>query len=214
MMNFSHQDRIFDPAAAQSLTIIGVGSIGSMVALTAAKMGVSRITVYDGDSVESHNIPMSAYRPQDLGHYKVNALQEIVRENSGTEIVAIPDMYNGERLKNTVIACVDTMEARQQIFQAVRKNPLVDLFIDTRVGGEFISIFAIEPAKHEDIEFYEQSTQYKDLESIVRSCGTHGFYPISVHVASAACLNLTNFWFHGKKKRLYRELCVALERIS
>lgn len=211
-LNFSHQDNIFEPRRAQRLTVIGVGSIGSHVALAAAKMGVSDITVYDGDSVESHNIPMSVYRTEDLAKTKVVALESIIHAHTGTVIKAKPVWYRNQRPAGTVISCVDTMEARQDIFKQVKRNPMVDLFIDTRVASEFISIFAIEPCKPEDIEYYEYFLRYSTEEALRINCGNHGIVFISMRVASVVCANLTNFWLNGKKEMHYKELGVTLKR--
>ncbi|OGN10137.1 MAG: hypothetical protein A3J46_00530 [Candidatus Yanofskybacteria bacterium RIFCSPHIGHO2_02_FULL_41_11] len=210
-LNFSHQDEIFDPAIARSLTIIGAGSIGSCVALVAAKMGVSKIIIYDEDSVESHNIPMSAYRICDLGVRKVQALKEIIKEHSGTDIVAIPEMYTGQRLRDTVVLCVDTMEARQLVFSKI--NPLVDLLIDTRLAQEYLSVFAIEPTNKFDVDFYKHFLAYSTEEAARIDCGTHGIAPISMRAASVVCANLINFWKNGKKEMHYEELCIALQRV-
>lgn len=212
-LNFSHQDKIFDPLVARPLTVIGAGSIGSYVVLAAAKMGVSNITVYDPDYVESHNIPMSAYRPCDLGVQKVQALKELVWEHAGIEIVTIPKMYDGQRLKNTIVACVDTMESRMLIFANIKKNPLVDLLIDTRISQEFLSIFAIEPNDPKDVEFYKPFVGYISDDATEIMCGTHGIAPISMKAASVVCANLINFWQNGKKERHYQELCVSLQRV-
>src|SRR5437867_1166193 len=94
-MNFDQQREVFDPNFAKPVTVIGVGSVGSQAVATLAKEGCDDITVWDGDYVASHNIPMSEYRPTDLMRLKVEALQEIVLTATGIKIKTMPCMYDG-----------------------------------------------------------------------------------------------------------------------
>ncbi len=209
-LNFSQQKKIFNPSFAKPIVVLGAGSVGSQVVVMLAKIGLTDITAYDGDAVESHNIPMSAYGNSDLGMYKVLALKDLVFRQSGVEIKALPRMYVGEPLRDSVIACVDSMEARLAVWQAVKNNPLVDIFIDTRTAGELISIFAVSPCNPEDIAYYEHFL-YPTEQAARLMCGLHGIVCISSMAAAVACANLTNWWQCGKKKLHFKELIPALE---
>lgn len=214
-MNLSQQDNIFDSLYAQPITVIGAGSVGSNLVMMLARMGIKDMTVYDGDAIESHNIPMSVYRPSDLGRFKVRALESIVKENTGLAIKGILKMYEGkEILRGTVVACVDTMEARQLIFNQVRQNPLVDLFVDTRVGTELISVFTIEPCSYDDLAYYGPFLAYSTKETAMPFCGSHGINFIACRTASAVCANLTSFWQNATKKRHHQELAIQLLNIK
>lgn len=209
-LNFSQQKKIFNPSFVKPVVVLGAGSVGSQLTAMLAKIGVTDITVYDGDSVESHNIPMSAYGNSDLGMYKVLALKDLVLRQSGVEIKALPRMYAGEPLRDSVIACVDSMEARLAVWQAVKNNPMVDIFIDTRTAGELISIFAVSPCNPDDIAYYEHFL-YPTGEAAMLTCGNHGIVYISSMAAGIACANLTNWWQCGRKKLHFKELIPALE---
>ncbi len=209
-LNFSQQNKIFNPAFAKPVVVLGAGSVGSQLVAMLAKIGLTDITVYDGDAIESHNIPMSAYGNSDLGMFKVLALKDLVLRQSGVEIKALPRMYAGEPLRDSVIACVDTMEARLAAWQAVKDNPLVDIFIDTRTAAELISIFAVSPCNPDDIAYYEHFS-YPTSQAAMLTCGQHGIVYISNMAAGVACANLTNWWQHGKKKIHFKELIPALE---
>lgn len=59
------------------ITIIGVGSIGSILAEEIVKLGlVEKLTIVDYDVVERQNIERSAYDITHIGKYKVDALEE------------------------------------------------------------------------------------------------------------------------------------------
>jgi len=212
-LNFSQQDFVFDPAAARPVTLIGAGSVGSQVATMLAKIGVSEIRVYDADYVESHNIPMSAYGTRDLGLLKVEALERILLEQSDMRIASVPDMYAGEPLKNSVVACVDTMEARKLIWEQVKMNPNVDILVDTRIAGEFVSVFAVDPCNQEDIAYYE-SFLYPSSEALQPTCGFHGIIYVSAQAAVAVCANLTAKWSNGRMRRHFRLLVGDLEPLG
>ena len=213
-LNFSQQHEIFEAAYAQPVTVIGVGSVGSQVVSMLAKIGVTSITVHDGDAVESHNIPMSAYRVGDLGLLKVEALRALVKEQSDVEITVVPSMYEDAPLRSAVVACVDSMEARQKIWKQVRMNPSVTILIDTRVAAELVSVFAINPCDPEDIEYYEHFLGYSSKDAVRPMCGLHGIVYVAASAARAVCANLTSWWQKGRKRRHFKELTGELECIE
>ncbi len=213
VLNLSQQHNLFDTTAACPVTVIGAGAVGSHVVLALAKMGVPRITVYDGDYVESHNIPMSVYRPCDLARSKVDALRDIVEEASGVRIDARPKYLTDEALHDTVVCCVDSMEARQLVWRSVEMQPNTKL-IDTRIAAELIWVFAIDPSDLDDIEFYQHHLSFTSKEAAHPMCGLHGIVYVSMRTAAAVCAELTTWWQHGRKKRLHKELAGELETLD
>lgn len=214
-LNHSSQYKIVDPLAVRPVTLIGAGSVGSHVAVMLAKRGVRQLTVYDHDSVESQNVPASEYRQIDLARPKVYALADIIRDAACLEIDARHKAYEGEPLSGTVIACVDTMEARQLIWERVRAHKaLVDLYVDTRVVGQFIQVFAIVPGDPDDVPFYAYYLRYSSNEAEPNMCGRHGTKSIAMKVTSIVDANLTQFWQHARKKRIHEEQAVDLELIT
>jgi len=212
-LNFSQQDSVFDPACARPVTLIGAGSVGSQVAVMLAKIGVAELRVYDGDNVESHNIPMSAFGVRDLGLYKVQALERLLLEQSDLQIDAVPRMFGSEPLKGSVVACVDTMEARQAIWDQAKMNPNVDVLVDTRLAGEFVSVFSLDPCDPEDIAYYEHFL-YPSSEALMPTCGLHGIIYVSAQAAIAVCANLTAKWSGGRMRRHFRLLVGDLEQLG
>jgi hypothetical protein len=211
-LNFSQQDDLFDPAESQPVTVIGAGSVGSQVVVMLAKIGCREITVLDGDDIESHNIPMSAYRMADLGKPKVEALQALVEEQSGLRITAIPRMYAGENLTGTVVACVDTMEARMLLWDRIRDNPNVGIFADTRIAEEYVAVYAVDPCDARSCEEYGKLL-YPSAEAVRPTCGRHGIVYVTSIAASAVCACLTSAWRGGKKSQHFKMLVGSLEQI-
>lgn len=215
-LNLSTQFKIFDPDIARPVTLIGAGSVGSEVARQLTKIGVTDLTVYDDDYVESHNIPSSCFRVKDCGRPKVEALIDIIEEQTGIEINVFKERFDADvpPLKGAVIACVDSMEARQEIWKNVKGRPDVDILIDTRVSEELVWVFAIHPCDPEDIELYEHHLAYSSKEAAPPMCGRHGIIYVASTAARAAIANLTNWWQSGNKKQLHKELVGTLLAID
>lgn len=213
-LNHSQQQKLFDPACARPVTVIGVGAVGSCLAWMLAKKGVTEFTLYDGDNVESHNEPMSMYDPAHLGQFKVEALADILGRSSGVVPAVRPTMYGSQPLRGAVAMCVDSMEARQAIWKQVRAAaPAVDLLVDTRVASELVSVFAINPSDHEDVAFYEPLLAYSREQAVRPLCGLHGVIDVSLIAAVRACTSLTRWWSEGTKKRHHMELVGSMAQV-
>jgi len=65
---------------ASSVMIAGAGNIGSHLAPQIARAGVGRICLVDRDRVEVKNLATQAFRPEDVGRFKAEALTERLRE--------------------------------------------------------------------------------------------------------------------------------------
>lgn len=211
-LNFSQQDHVFDPQLARAITVLGAGSVGSQLVLDLARIGCTDITVWDGDIIASHNIPMSAYRLGDLLRPKVVALSELVSDATGLTLKTEQQMWNGQALKGTVASCVDSMDTRMKVWQQVKNNPFVDLFVDTRIGAEFISVFAIQPTLPADVAYYEHFL-YPSSKAMLLTCGSHGIIFVSGFAAHAACAALTQWWQSGKTKRHLKMLCGHVQEV-
>ncbi len=207
VMNFSQQRVLFSPDRARGVTLIGAGAVGSHIASQLCRVGVTDITVYDDDSIDSHNIPPSLYGLPDFGRYKVDALEDILLRDTGVSIKKERRKYDGAKLRGTVVCCVDNMEARQLIWKNVCKNLFVDILIDTRIAWEFWQVFTVKPCKREDADFYEPFLTYTSDEANRQSCGTHGIIYVSSAVATEAVTSLLKFWEDGTKQIHIERLC-------
>lgn len=217
-LNFDQQVNVFDPDTAEPVTVIGAGSVGSQLVDTLARAGCMDITVWDDDSVASHNIPMSLYRQKkDITRPKVDALAEIVYEASCVTLKTHRAKYTGEALKGCVVACVDEMDAerhgRELIWRQVKNNPFVPLLVDTRIAAEFIMVFAIRPCEPGDIAFYEYF-MYSSKNAVLPQCGWHGTKYVSGTAANAACAALTEWWMRGKTQRFLQMMCGHFNQVG
>lgn len=150
----------FDPSVYEPKIVqIGAGGLGSWSAIQMAKLGIRDITVYDMDRVEEHNLGSTPYTAAHLGTKKVVALSIIVEEfGFKPHYRGIPRQYKGEKFPKAdiVISTVDSMDARRLLFREV-KNQKIPFFIDGRIGGENLRVYAIQPGFLPDRLLYQKS---------------------------------------------------------
>jgi len=186
---YLRQQDIFDPRIAEELPvfIIGAGGIGGPTALLLAKLGMQKITVVDFDKVEEHNQPNQIFGQRDLGTQKTLALREIVERLTDTSVETRPLRITEETprdfFRGIVISAVDKMSSRSIIWQKVRFNPAVRLFIDGRIGGQVLRLYTVNPVIPDHIQFYEK-TIHPDEEGVELPCTARAVIDVGFFIAS------------------------------
>jgi hypothetical protein len=193
-LNFSQQRKLFDPHDARPITVIGAGSVGSLIVNMLVRIGVTSVTVIDDDFVDGHNVGPSLYGVGDIGCHKVNRLKAIIERTTDVRINALCRKYAGEPLRGTVICCVDNMETRQILWNTIKRKIAVDLLVDTRTGEHFSQLFTVRPSYPEDIRAYEPYLEYSTQEASPQMCGGHSIIFVASRIASSAVEALSNFW--------------------
>lgn len=111
------------------IVVIGAGAIGSATVVTLAKMGCSDITVWEDDILEEHNVSNQLCKPSMVGRPKLEALRELTEDLTGVLIRAENRRYRGQKLRGVVIAAVDSMDARLDIWKRVKLDPEVSVLL-------------------------------------------------------------------------------------
>lgn len=119
----------------QRILIVGLGGLGSPVALYLAKSGLAEIRLADFDTVSLSNLPRQVlYRPDDIGRFKAEVLSEALGQlTPQTRFIPATEKAEGQTLTNWVAAadlvldCTDQFATRQAINLACQaaKKPLV-----------------------------------------------------------------------------------------
>jgi hypothetical protein len=151
-LRFLRQQDVIDTEKLANLAIslIGLGSIGSVTGLYLAKMGVNNLTCFDADIVDVHNVSNQAYGMSDVGLLKVDAFSNLLELQIGVQANTIAKQYDGRALSEVVISAVDSMKSRDTIWKSVREKPEVRLYLDARMGLETLMVWAVRPQAHSD----------------------------------------------------------------
>lgn len=118
--------------------IVGLGSVGSVIAETLARIGVSRALLIDPDRVEPHNLDRLLHgTPRSVGHFKVDVAARAMRSaatSSQLEVTTMPvsvhseDGYRAALDCDLLFSCVDRPVARDVLNYIANAHliPVVD----------------------------------------------------------------------------------------
>jgi len=126
-----------------------------------------QVTLWDSDSIESHNIPNQAFGVKMIGRNKAKAMKSIVKRDTGLNYTA-KGHWNGEKLGSLVFSCVDSMEVRKQILESMESG----LFIEVRMGVYHGQVFTIDTSIEEERKFWHDNYVSDDLVEEKSACGT------------------------------------------
>ena len=165
MGNFNDRQKDFPWMGQQNITLIGVGGIGSWVAFLLARIG-HRLTIYDGDTVEMHNLGGQLFRHTDIESLKTDALLSILRDfcepaphltlgrfSKGMPVseITILGLDNMKTRKEAVEKWLETVEAKREDHKKNgTKSKVPYILIDGRLEGEQGIIYALDSKKDYD----------------------------------------------------------------
>jgi len=127
------------------IAIIGVGSIGSCLAIALNKLGFKNIIIIDDDKVEKHNPTTQFYFNQNVNQYKVHALSNYLNGHINHYVTRVKPSH---KIKSDVVfICVDSLKQRKIITKAILdsykefKKPT--LIIDGRMHRLMFRVFTV-----------------------------------------------------------------------
>ena len=137
--------------AKMRIGIVGLGSVGSMVAEGLARMGMEKFILIDFDKIETHNLDrLVGSTKNDIGQYKVDIAKRQIN-NVGTSAnidVEISDksLYVEEAYRlaidcDVLFSCVDRPRARYILNHIAYSHliPVIDGGIQVRFDGDEIN---------------------------------------------------------------------------
>ncbi len=202
MINLSKSHEYFDPATVRDrVHIVGCGSVGATLAEMLIRLGISKLTLWDFDKVEPHNLANQIFRQQDVGKLKTEALRDILYEidpDAKTNVQLESSGWDGQQLSGYVFLAVDNIELRRRIVEAHFDTPFVRAIFDFRT--------LLESAQHyaADWKNYKMKKQFLDSmafsheeakeETPVSACGvTLGVAPTVRAICAVGITNFLNF---------------------
>lgn len=144
-------------AALYSIAIIGLGGIGSWLALMLGRIGYN-LTLIDYDKIENHNLGGQLYNSTDIGELKVSAIKNLLYLNFVNNVNAYSIKFtDASSINSTIlISAVDDMNVRKLLFNKFVKNTRTELFIDGRMSAEQFEVYIVTK-DHNRIEKYKES---------------------------------------------------------
>ncbi len=151
------------------ISMIGAGGIGSNLLPLLPRLGIPLLKIWDDDVLEPVNLEMQLFSPQHIGREKCYALRDMAKAIDPALAVQVREYrFSAEAhfrdLDGIVIAAVDSMRSRREIFEGAKKAHALSpkklpLLIDGRLDRKehaFFDLYAINLADSEAIEAYEE----------------------------------------------------------
>ena len=161
-----------NPMLIPPITIIGCGATGSVAGVLCGKMGAQMMHLWDGDTIEEHNISNQMFPNEHLGRNKAEALkEEIVRYSPSLMmpmITAHDKMFEEGDVAGTpiVFLLVDGQDNRKLVFEELLKDEIVEHIIETKVALEYFEVWYINPKDRKDVEAYRESLEGETMEEV------------------------------------------------
>lgn len=137
MIDLSKSYDFFKPEECRDrIHVIGCGAIGSHVAEQLVRYGLTKLTLYDFDIVEAHNIANQLFTQEDIGKPKVVAVADYlskINPEVARDIKLATKGYTGQKLSGYVFLCVDNIDLRREIATACKGNAFVKGMFDFRM---------------------------------------------------------------------------------
>lgn len=138
------------------VTIVGLGSFGSQIAIELAKAGVGGFSLFDFDRVELHNLARHSAFLRDLGRLKTDVLFDAI---IGKNPYAIVDLFPYDiaekidvldeqiRQSDIVICATDNNQSRFYITELLEKHNKIGIFGGAITRAEGGHVFIQRPGQ-------------------------------------------------------------------
>jgi len=177
MMDLSKSYEFFQPNDVR-VHIVGCGSVGSTLAENLARCGVTKMTLWDFDKVEAHNIVNQMFRQKDIGKLKVEALKDILVEinpDAETDVKIKPEGWKGELMSGFIFLAVDNIDIRREIVEKHMDSAFVQAVFDFRTLLESAQHYAADwsdlAMKQNLLNTMQFSHEEAKAETPVSACG-------------------------------------------
>ncbi|MDP2909121.1 MAG: ThiF family adenylyltransferase [Nanoarchaeota archaeon] len=117
-----------DDLSKLSVLVAGAGGIGTYVCLNLALMGVGSIDLYDGDTIEDHNLNRQVFYYNKIGHKKAEVLAERLNKLAKPYINPHPyylkDISKLRKRYDIIFSCLDNWQYRFMLSDYAAKNKI------------------------------------------------------------------------------------------
>lgn len=201
-MDLSKSYEYFQPEKETArIHIVGCGSVGSTVAENLVRMGCKKLTLWDFDTVEAHNIVNQMFVESDIGSTKVDALRRIlldINPEIDSELRLKKEGWNEENMSGYIFLCVDNIDLRRKIVEQHMNNSTVKAVFDFRTGLEDAQHYAADwndvKMKQDLLNSMQFSHEEAKEETPVSACNISlGVCPTVRVICAYGVANFVNF---------------------
>lgn len=146
--------------ARLNIGIVGLGSVGCIVAEAIARIGIAQVTLIDHDKIEEHNLDRLLYgTTEDVGKLKVDAVAHAMKAHATAEkiqIITLPISIHDEVAYQTALdcdvlfSCVDRPVARDVLNYIAQAHliPVIDGGVAVEIDSQQERFFSAHWRAH------------------------------------------------------------------
>lgn len=150
----------------QTITVGGVGGVGSWLCLQLAKCG-HKLIMYDNDTIEELNIGGQLYGRSEIGLNKSLAMNNLCRNlGMNSTCYYYEEFEENSYVTDICFATFDSIPARKLMFEQWKKVENKKIFMDARMIAECSETYFVTPDRIEQYEetlFSEEENQTANL---------------------------------------------------
>lgn len=168
-MNLVKSQEYFNPLNVARCHVIGCGSVGSTVAELLIRLGLTKISLYDFDTVSAHNLANQMFTNADIKRPKVEAVRDMllaINPEAENDIEIHKEGWTAKtRLSGYVFLCVDNIDLRRQIATMNRPNMAIKAMFDFRTRLEDAQHYAADWKDAKMVENFIKSMDFTHEEA-------------------------------------------------
>ena len=125
-----------------TISVIGLGGIGSFLIQGLAMMGWHKVIGYDSDVIEDHNLSTTCYPLDETGNAKKDSAQGLFQRYSEDwqEFVPKDNFTPDDEVTPKMVVCTDDMESRRMVYNKWSQQANPHFFIDMRMGATSVEL--------------------------------------------------------------------------
>ena len=128
-----------------TISVIGLGGIGSFLIQGLAMMGWHKVIGYDSDVIEDHNLSTTCYPLDETGNAKKDSAQGLFQRYSEDwqEFVPKDNFTPDDKVTPKMVVCTDDMESRRMVYNKWSQQANPHFFIDMRMGATSVELVTV-----------------------------------------------------------------------
>jgi molybdopterin/thiamine biosynthesis adenylyltransferase len=132
----NRQKSLVGDFSEHSALVVGLGGIGSWIAINLAMTGLGTLILFDNDKVEASNLNRTLFKLSHIGQAKTKAVKELISERrKDTIVITHSELFTIDHLKKLegidfIFDCSDTTRLKDSIAQLKEKPRYIKLGYD------------------------------------------------------------------------------------